>query len=326
MTWSEGLRNRLALPVICAPMFLVSGPAMVAEACKAGIVGALPRQNARTADEFEEWLRRIAEDVAEYRDRNPGRKTGPVAVNISPRVTGDDLTVCLDACRRHGVELIISAHGNPADLTQRVHDWGGRIFHDVTTIRFAEKAIAASVDGLNCIGVGGGGHSGSLSHLALIPKVRAMFDGTVILAGGVSTGSAVRAAEVLGADLVYMGTRFIATEESQADAEYKDMIVAGGATDTVFTGNIAGVPASWLVASIRRAGMDPGNLPQPKTQGFSHDHLPSGVRPWKNVWSAGQGIELIDDIPPIRDLVATLRREYVEACSVPDMRAAAETG
>jgi len=212
--------------------------------------------------------------------------------------------------------------GDPTELIRRVHDWGGKVFHDVTTIRFAEKAIAAGADGLTCIGAGGGGHSGTVSHLALIPKVRQMFDGTIVFAGGVSNGAAIRAAEVLGADLAYLGTRFIATQESNAAPEYKAMLVSENAADVIYTPKVAGGAANWLKASLRAVGLDPDNLPEPGPKG-GHAHLPEGLRPWFNIWSAGQGVELISDVPSVAELIRRLRREYVAACQVADMAAAA---
>jgi nitronate monooxygenase len=313
------LRERLALPAICAPMFLVTGPELVAEACKAGIVGALPRQNARGIETFEQWLRQIRNDVDEYADANPGTRVGPIAVNLATSFSDEDLAANLALCEKYGVEIIISAQGNPAELAKRVHDWGGVIYHDVTSLKFAEKAIAAGVDGLNCIGAGGGGHSGTISHLVLIPKIRSMFDGVIVMAGAVTTGAAIRAGEVLGADLSYLGTRFIATRESRAADEYKAMIVRSTSNDLSYTPDVAGVAANWMVESIRAVGLDPADMPKPPPGRMSHGHLPDGARPWKNIWSAGQGVDLIDDIPAVADLVRQLRREYVAACAVPDM-------
>ena len=216
MALYDALRDTLVLPAVCAPMFLVSGPELVAASCKAGLVGGLPRQNARTLAKFEQWLSDIRADLDAFRDAHPDARVGPVAVNLATRFDDDELTEHLDLCARYGVDIIISAQGNPAELARRVHDWGGRVFHDVTSMRFAEKAISAGVDGLTCIGAGGGGHSGTTSHLVLIPKIRSIFDGVIILAGAVTTGAAIRAAEILGADLSYLGTRFIATQESRA--------------------------------------------------------------------------------------------------------------
>ena len=313
------LRAKLALPAVCAPMFLVTGPELVSAACKAGVVGSLPRQNARDRETFEEWLRLIRTDLDEFAAMNPNAPVGPLAVNLATAFDPDQLTTELALCKRYGVDVIISATGNPAELARRVHDWGGVIFHDVTALKFAEKAIAAGVDGLTCIGAGGGGHSGTISHLVLIPKIRSMFDGVIVLAGAVSNGAAVRAAEVLGADLSYLGTRFIATKESRASDAYKAMIERGTSADLMYTPDIAGVAANWMIESMVAAGLDPADLPKPLKPGMTHAHLPEGVKPWKNLWSAGQGIDLIDDIPTVAELVARLRREYVAACEMPSM-------
>jgi nitronate monooxygenase len=298
-------------------MFRVSSPALVREACKGGLVGALPRQNARDLETFDAWLGQIGDALKVHAEENPDARIGPVAVNLS-RLPEDQMTEHLAICHKHGVEIIISAMGDPTELIRQVHDWGGKVFHDVTNIRFAEKAIAAQADGLTCIGSGGGGHSGQISHLAFIPKVRAMFDGTIIVAGCVGTGAAIRAAEVLGADLAYLGTRFIATQESNASEEYKAMLVSSAASDLIFTSKVAGTAANWLRPSLERLGLDPDNLPDP-APGERRPALPEGARPWATIWSAGQGIELIDDIPPAAELIRRLRREYVAACKVPDM-------
>jgi nitronate monooxygenase len=305
-------------------MFLVSGPELVAAACKAGIVGGLPRQNARSIEVFAGWLRDIRDKLDRYAEHNPGARIGPIAVNLAARFDDDELATNLDLCSRYGVEIIISAQGNPAELARRVHDWGGVIFHDVTSMRFADKAIEAGVDGMTCIGAGGGGHSGTISHLVLIPKIRSMFDGVIVLAGAVSNGAAIRAAEILGADLSYLGTRFIATQESLATDEYKAMLVRGTSADLMYTPDIAGVAANWITESIQAVGLDPSNLPKPAVSGkIGHKHLPEGVKPWKNLWSAGQGVDLIHDIPAVGELVAQLRCEYVAACQVSDMAEAA---
>lgn len=323
MALDESLRARLTLPAVCAPMFLVSGPEMVAAACTSGIVGALPRQNARSIETFEDWLRQIRAQIDAYAAANPDARIGPLAVNLATAFDPGELAANLALCERYGVEIVISAQGNPAELARRVHDWGGVIFHDVTSIRFAEKAIAAGVDGLICIGAGGGGHSGTISHLVLIPKIRSIFDGVVLMAGAVSNGAAIRAAEILGADLAYLGTRFIATQESRAAGEYKAMLVRGTSADLMYTPDIAGVAANWMTESMRAVGLDPANLPEPQRKGLTHAHLPDGVKPWKNLWSAGQGIELIDDIPTVAEVVTRLRREYVAACQAPSMADAA---
>lgn len=322
MTLEQSIRDNIYIPAICAPMFLVTGPELVTEACKAGIIGGLPRNNARDLETFESWLKTIREELYQFTEENPNARIGPLAVNYTANAPGENIEEVLDMFFRYGVDIIISAMGNPTKLAAMVHERGGKIYHDVTNLRFAEKAIEAGVDGLTCIGSGGGGHSGTISHLSLIPKIRSIFDGTIILAGAVSTGAAIRAAEILGADLAYLGTRFIATKESNARERYKEILVSDTSKDVRFTDEIAGVAANWLLTSLREAGLDPDNLPQPKGK-MRYDHLPERAKPWKNLWSAGQGIDLIDDIPSVAELVLRLRQEYVDACNTPSMEDAA---
>lgn len=317
MALDPSLRDRFVLPAVCAPMFLVSNPAMVLAACKAGIMGALPRQNARSFEVFESWLRDIRADLDAHADAHPGARIGPLAINLATKLEAGEMDRHVKLCRQYEVDVIISATGNPAELARCVHDNGLKIFHDVISFRFAEKAIAAGCDGLTCVGAGGGGHSGNIGPLVLVPRIRRIFAGTLLMAGSISTGAAIRAAEILGADLAYMGTRFIATREAATDPDYARMLVENRSEDLMFTPKIAGVAANWLVPSMERLGLDPTALPVPQSRGMSHDHLPEGVRPWKNLWSAGQGIDLIDDVPAISDLVLRLRREYIAACEAP---------
>lgn len=321
MALPQALRDRLTLPAVAAPMFLCSSVDLAAEACKAGIVGSLTRNHCRDIEEFESHLRGVAEQLARFRDVHPQRKVGPLAVNISTQLGADELRAHLALSRRYGAAIVITSVGDPTSMAPLVHDAGMLHFHDATSLRFAEKAIAAKVDGIVAIGAGGGGHSGTLSHLAFIPQIRAMFDGVVVLAGAVSTGATIRAAEILGADLAYLGTRFIATREAAAPDDYKAMIVQGTAADVIYTTAVNGLPAMWLKASLQAIGLDLNNLPQPQKRGT--EHLPAGAKPWKNVWSAGQGIGLIDDIPSVAELVSRLQTEYVAACALPDMAAAA---
>lgn len=316
MALDSQLQASLALPAICAPMFLVSGPELVTEACKAGLMGGLPRQNARSFEEFEQWLSTIRQSLNEH-EQATGQKAGPIAVNLATRVPEDQLGPHFDVCQRHGVKVLITVGGDPTALIGHAHDAGLLVFHDITSMRFAEKAIAAGADGLNCIGAGGGGHSGTMSHLALIRAVRAIYQGTIVMGGAVSDGATIRAAEILGADLAYLGTRFIATRESRAAQAYKDLLVSQTSADLRYTDGIAGVHANWLVESIRSVGLDPDNLPRPLGRGMRHDHLPEGAAPWKTIWSAGQGIDLIHDIPTVAELVNRLKEEYRQACAVP---------
>lgn len=323
MALAHDIRERLTLPAVVAPMFLCSGVDLAVAACKAGIVGSLTRNHCRDLVELEEQLNAVTAQLARFAERYPARKIGPLAVNISPTFGDDEMRAHVDVCRRYGVRMIITSVGDPTRNAPIIHDAGILHFHDATTLRFAEKAIAAGVDGIIAIGAGGGGHAGTISHLALIPQIRQMFDGTLVLAGAVSTGAVIRAAEILGADLAYLGTRFIATQEAMAPPAYKEMLVNGAAADVIYTRGVNGLPASWLKESIRAVGMDPDNLPIPA--GRSTEHLPEGITPWRDVWSGGQGIQLIHDIPSVAELVERLQFEYLAACAIPDMAVAANT-
>jgi nitronate monooxygenase len=261
MALPPDIRARLTLPAVVAPMFLCSGPALAAAACKAGLVGSLTRNHCRDIEELRAQLASVSGDIERFRERHPDRIIGPLAVNISTHFAADDMRAHLALCKSFGASIVITSVGDPTAVAPLVREAGLRHFHDATSIRFAEKAVAAGVDGIVAIGAGGGGHSGAVSHLALVPQIRAMFDGTVVLAGAVSTGAAIRAAEVLGADLAYMGSRFIATRESSAPESYKAMLVEGASADVIYTPGINGIPASWLKASIRSVGLDPERLP-----------------------------------------------------------------
>lgn len=321
MALAKDIRDRLTLPAFVAPMFLCSGVDLAIASCQAGVVGSLTRNHCRDLDELEAQLSSVTEALARFAGEHPTRKIGPLAVNISPNFSSEEFRAHLETCRRYGVRIIVTSVGDPTKNAPLVQEYGLLHFHDATTIRFAEKAAAAGVDGIVCIGAGGGGHAGTISHLAFIPQVRAMFDGTVVMAGAVSTGAVIRAAEVLGADLAYMGTRFIATKEAAAPDAYKAMLLEGGVTEVIYTRGVNGMPASWLKASLRSIGLDPENLYIPEARSTSH--LPAGKTPWRDIWSGGQGIGLINDIPSVADLVRRLQEEYVVACAIPDMAAAA---
>ncbi len=321
MALAKDIRDSLTLPAFAAPMFLCSNVELAIACRKAGIIGSLTANHCRDLAELESHLSAVSEATDRFADTHLGQKIGPFAVNISPTKDTDDFRAHLAACKRHGVRIIVTSVGDPTQNAPIVRDAGMLHFHDVTNIRFAEKAAAAGVDGMIAIGAGGGGHAGTISHLAFIPKIRAMFDGTVVLAGAVSTGAVIRAAEMLGADLAYIGTRLIATRESGAPDAYKAMLVAGGVEDVIYTRGVNGLPASWLKASLRAIGLDPDNLFIPT--GRSIEHLPEGQTPWRDIWSGGQGVGLIEDIPPLAELVRRLQVEYVAACAIPDMAEAA---
>ncbi len=322
MALPQELCDRLALPAFAAPMFLCSGVNLAVECCKAGIIGSLTRNHCCNLEELEAQLKEVTDTLARFEEEKPERTIGPLAVNISPTFSSEEFLDHLKVCSRYGVRIIVTSVGNPIQHAPLIHDAGMLHFHDATSIRFAEKAVAAGVDGIVAIGAGGGGHAGIISHFAFIPQVRAMFDGTIVMAGAVSTGAAIRCAETLGADLAYMGTRFIATKEASAPDVYKAMLVEGGVTDVIYTKGVNGLPASWIKASLRSIGLDPDDLFIP--EGRSTDHLPEGKMPWRDIWSGGQGIGLIHDIPTVADLVRTLQEEYVAACTIPDMAEAAQ--
>jgi len=308
--------EKLTLPLICAPMFFISNVDLMIACRTAGIVAGLPRHNYRDFEGFKAAVRQINEAVARYSDANPSALIGPLAINISVALDEVEMRENLAFCCEQGVGIFISATGNPTDLIHRVHDQGGKILCDATALRFAEKAIGAGADGINAIGSGGGGHSGTLSHLALVSKIRAQFNGVITMAGGLTDGASIRAAQALGADMAYMGTRFIATREAGAADAYKQMIVEGTSKDLIYTAGLGGAPANWLRASLAQHGLDPDNLPEPPGGKFTHksayEHLPAGARPWATIWSAGQGIELINDVPTVHELVGRLKREYEE--------------
>jgi nitronate monooxygenase len=288
-------------------MFLVSGVALVREACKAGLIGAIPSANARDAVEFADWMDRLYEEVGTLSHHLKG--AGPIAANLNVRAGERVITprfeADLEACRRHRTEIVITVNGDPTPVVHEVHGWGGMVFHDVTTIRHARRAVAAGVDGLVLVCGGGGGHSGVLNPFTFVPQVRAFFDGLIILAGAIGTGGAVRAAQVLGADLCYMGTRFIATRESMANDRYKHMLVEAESADLIYTPVFSrGVPAMLLKSSLRDHGFDPDKLPT------SEEAAKSAARPWRDLWAAGQSVGVINDIPGVAELAARLIAEY----------------
>ncbi|EJL31150.1 nitronate monooxygenase family protein [Novosphingobium sp. AP12] len=322
MALAASIRDRLTLPAFCAPMFLCSTPALAAACCKAGIVGSLTANHCRDLEGFVAQLREVGEALAAWAGEGHAALPGPLAVNLAPSMDTALFREHLAAAKAHGARIVVTSVGNPVAVGPMIRDHGLLHFHDVTNLRFAEKAAQAGVDGMIAIGAGGGGHSGTISHLAFIPQIRAIFDGTVVMAGAVTTGAGIRAAELLGADLAYMGTRFIATREAGAPDAYKAMLVAGGVEDVIYTRGVNGLPAMWLKTSLREAGLDPDALFIP--EGRSTDHLPPDRTPWRDIWSGGQGIGLIHDAPPVADLVRTLRAEYLAACALPDMAEAAQ--
>lgn len=308
---------QLRLPLMQAPMFIASSKALVIAACRAGVIGSFPSANPRAPETLESWLAEI--DAARQAAQDSGQRFAPYCVNLLASAQLDAATRQrrIAACREVRVPIIMTNMGDPTPEIEAAHEWGGIVLHDVTTERHAEKAIAAGVDGLVLVTAGAGGHAGTLNPFAFVPRVRRMFDGIIVLAGGIANGRGMAAALTLGADLVIMGTRFIATRESGADDGHKAMLVEAESADIVYTAAIAGLPASFLRPSIVKAGLDPDNLPPPTA--LHRPDLPAGIKPWSTIWSGGQSAALIDDIPPTAELVDRLEAEMA-AAGAPDWR------
>ena len=298
------LIERLALPVIAAPMFLVSSVEMVAAACRAGVIGALPAANARTSDIFHEWLSRLTEQLASATEP----RVGPWAVNLVVHRSNSRLAADTALCVRHRAPIVITALGSPQNVADDIHSYGGLVFADVNSPEQAAKAAKAGVDGLVLVCSGAGGHTGQMAMPAFVPIVREFFDGIIVVAGAMSNGAAVRSAQILGADLVHMGTRFIATEESMAVSQYKEMVVQSGFKDIICTNAITGAWANKLRPSLVRAGLDPDNL-KPRG-GFDLSNAEEDTKAWKDLWSAGHGVGQIKAVEPTRAVVERLRQEY----------------
>lgn len=312
-------KGRLALPLIGSPMFLASGPELVLAQCKAGVAGSFPTLNARTPELLAAWFERIEGELAEWDAQHPDSPATPFGANLILHQSNPRRDVDLDCVIAHRVPFVITSVGRPDAVVERVHAYGGLVFHDVISVEHARKAAAAGVDGLILVCAGAGGHGGTLSPFALVAEVRQFWSGTLILAGALSDGRSLRAAEVLGADLGYMGTRFIATREAAADPRHKSMIVTDAAADIVYTPVFSGIWANYMKNSVRAAGLDPDALAGRQDGGKADLFAAAGDRPkaWKDVWSAGQGIGSIVDVPSVAELVARMRDEYDAAAAVP---------
>ncbi len=308
------LENRLRLPVVGAPMFIVSTPKLVLAQCKAGIVGSFPALNARPAAQLDEWLAQISEELAAHARANPGAKVAPFAVNQIVHSSNDRLAQDVEMCVKHRVPIVITSLRPPAEVVAAVHGYGGIVLHDVVNIRHAEKAIAQGVDGIIAVCAGAGGHAGTLSPFALVKEIREIFSGTILLSGAMSTGADVLAALALGADLAYVGTRFIATAEANASDEYKSMLIDSRAEDILYTPLFSGVAGNYLRASVARAGLDPDHLPD---AGKAAMNFGAGGKPalkaWKDICSAGQSVSGIHEVAAVREVVDRMAAEYAAA-------------
>jgi nitronate monooxygenase len=311
MTLPTVLQN-LSLPVIASPMFIASGPALVAAQCKAGIVGSFPALNARPAELLDTWLTDLQRELAEHGAANPGARIGPIAVNQIVHQSNDRLARDVEVCVKHQVPIIISSlRAPPREMLDAVHAYGGVVLHDVISIRHAQKALEAGVDGLILVAAGAGGHAGALSPFALVGEVRKFFQGPVALSGAIATGGAILAAQAMGADFAYIGSRWLATRESNVSDAYREAIVESSASDIVYTNLFTGVHGNYLKKSIVNAGLDPDALPESDKSKMSFGS--GSAKAWRDIWGAGQGVGLMDDVPSVAEMVARLKTEYETA-------------
>ncbi|MDC6362303.1 MULTISPECIES: NAD(P)H-dependent flavin oxidoreductase [Flavobacteriaceae] len=301
----------LSLPAIAAPMFLISSPKLVVECCKNGIVGTFPALNQRTSEGFEEWLIQIKSELKQFEEET-GKKPAPFGVNLIVHPTNPRLEADVKLCMKHKVPLVITSLGAVSQVVNAIHSYGGLVFHDIIKKRHAEKAAEAGVDGLILVSAGAGGHAGNINPMSLVHEVKKIFHKTIILSGCISTGQDIAAAMQMGADLAYMGTRFINTEESKAPEEYRNMIIEAGASDVVYTAAISGVHANFLAASLKAAGISEEDLKKDRKIDFGKE-LNTEAKAWKTIWSAGQGVTSIDDILPVSQLVKNLKQEFKES-------------
>ena len=308
MALPVALQN-LSLPVIGSPMFIASGPALVAAQCKAGIVGAFPALNARPAELLDTWLTDLEAELEAYRAANPGAKVGPIAVNQIVHQSNDRLEHDVEVCVKHRVPIIISSlRAPPKEMLDAIHGYGGIVLHDVISIRHAKKALEAGVDGLILVAAGAGGHAGALSPFALVGEVRKFFSGPLALSGAIASGDAILAAQAMGADFAYIGSRWLATKESNVPDAYRDAIVESAASDVVYTNLFTGVHGNYLRKSILNAGLDPDALPESDKSKMSFGS--GSAKAWRDIWGAGQGVGLMHDVPTVAEMVARLKVEY----------------
>ncbi|HYD60484.1 MAG TPA: nitronate monooxygenase family protein [Noviherbaspirillum sp.] len=309
------LQGKLELPVIASPMFIVSGPELVIAQCCAGVVGSFPALNARPQEELEPWIVRIKRELAAFQQAHPDRKVAPFAVNQIVHHSNVRLEHDMEVCARQQVPVIITSLRAPDAVVRQAHGYGGIVLHDVTNVRHAEKALEAGVDGLILVCAGAGGHAGTLSPFALVNEIRRFYDGPLVLSGSITNGSAILAAQVMGCDLAYIGTRFIATEEANAAEEYKQMILDARAADIVYTPFFSGVPANYLRPSIVKADLDPDKLPDADPSKMNYATRHDKPKAWKEIWGAGQGVGNINDKLPVAHLVERMKQEYQQAKS-----------
>lgn len=310
MALPKSLEGKLRIPLIGAPMFIVSGPELVIAQCKAGIIGSFPALNARPQSAVSDWLKQIKDELGAYQESHPDEPVAPFAVNQIAHASNPRLHKDVETCVEHEVPIIITSLRPPEDIVTAVHAYGGLVFHDVISLRHARKAMAQNVDGIIAVCSGAGGHAGTVNPFALVKEIRREFEGAVILSGCITTGGDIVAAQAMGADLAYSGTRFIATDEARAVPGYKDMVVSSKAEDIVYSSLFTGVHGSYLKGSIVNAGMDPDDLPEGDKDHMDFSSSDIEAKAWKDIWGAGQGVGTIDEIMPAFDLVLRMEREY----------------
>ncbi|MFZ6749342.1 NAD(P)H-dependent flavin oxidoreductase [Undibacterium sp. Ren11W] len=309
----KALQN-LSMPVIASPMFIASGPKLVAAQCKAGIVGSFPALNARPAELLDTWLTDLKAELAEFQAANPDAKVGPIAVNQIVHQSNDRLAADVAMCVKHQVPIIISSlRAPPKEMMDAIHSYGGIVLHDVISIRHAQKALEAGVDGLILVAAGAGGHAGGLSPFALVGEVRKFFKGPIALSGSIATGDAVLAALAMGADFAYIGSRWLATEEANVDQAYRDAIIESAAVDIVYTNLFTGVHGNYLKKSIIAAGLDPDDLPVADKTKMNFGSGSGSAKAWRDIWGAGQGVGLMHDAPSVAEIVSRLKEEFEAA-------------
>lgn len=314
MTLPASITDRLRLPVMCSPLFIISNPELVIAQCTAGAIGSFPSLNARPLSQLDEWLHQITETLAAWDRDHPDQPAAPFAVNQIVHRSNDRLEKDLELCEKYKVPMVITSLGAREELNQAVHGWGGLVMHDVINDRFGRKAIEKGADGLIAVAAGAGGHAGTLSPFALMQELRAWFDGPIALSGSIANGNAILAAQALGADLAYIGSLFIATEEANAAAGYKQMVVDSTASDIVYSNLFTGVHGNYLAPSIVNAGMDPANLPEsdPSAMDFGSGGN-SDKKAWKDIWGCGQGIGAVQAVESAGNAIARLAEQYQQA-------------
>lgn len=313
MALPQSLQSRLRLPVIGSPLFIISNPDLVIAQCKAGIVGSMPALNARPAAQLEEWLKRITEELAAWDAAHPDQPSAPFAINQIVHKSNDRLEHDLALCVKYKVPIVITSLGAREDVNAAVHSYGGLVLHDIINNKFAKKAIEKGADGLIAVATGAGGHAGTTSPFALVQEIRAWFDGPLALSGSIATGDAVLAAQAMGADVAYIGSAFIATQEARASDAYKQAIVDGSASDILYTPSFTGVHGNYLIPSIVAAGLDPNNLPSSDPSKMDFSAASGDAKVWKDIWGCGQGIAAVQSVLPAAELVARLSHEYQAA-------------